>query len=124
MKQVLRKVGTYFSAVLLAVVTFGASTSALLPQASHAMGGMNPSVGSSLNCITICTLATFHKGDYLNETDKNDDDEPQTPFYTQFQPSTLITLKKEHSQKTRLAIEREPPPGGLPAYIALTVFRA
>lgn len=124
MKQVLRKVASCLSVALLAVLTFGIHASALLPQASHVVGGMNHSASSSSSCITICTLATFHKDDYLNEADENDEDEPQTPFYAQFQSSPLVALEKEHGRETRLAIEREPPPGGLPAYIALTVFRA
>ncbi len=122
MKQVLRTVGLFFSTALLAILTSGTHASAVLPQASHAPGGMSHTNSSS--CITICTSAPFHKDDYLSEIDEKDDDGSREPFYIHFQSSPLVALEKEHSQKTRLAIEREPPPGGLPAYIALTVFRA
>ena len=124
MRQIVRRLSSGLLIGLLTILSVGAHASAQPPQANHAMEGMSHSASSSSSCITICTSATFHKNDYLNETDKNDDDEPQTPYYVQLMSSPLAALEKEHSQETRLAIEREPPPGGPPAYIALTVFRA
>lgn len=124
MRQIVRRVSSGLLIGLLTVLSVGAHAGAQPPKASHAMGGMSHSAGSSSSCITICTSATFHKTEYINETDKDDDDEPQTPFYVQLLSSPLAAFEKEHSQETRLAMEREPPPGGLPAYIALAVFRA
>lgn len=123
--RVLRKISSLSLIAVLAVLNFGIHASALMPQAGHTMGGgMEHRTSTSSSCITICTLATLHRDDLVNDVSEDDDDEPQTPYFLQFQPSPLIGLEKEHKQETKNAIEREPPPGGLPAYIALTVFRA
>jgi len=124
MKQVVRRVSSGLLIGILTMLSLGAHASAQPPQTDHAMRGMSHGASSSSNCITICTSTTFHKTKYINQTDENDDDEPQTPFYVQLLPSPLAAVEKGHSQETRLAMEREPPPGGPPAYIALTVFRA
>ena len=124
MKLVLKKLMPLSSSGLLIVLSLGLHSIAISPQTSRAMDGMNHGANSSASCITICTSTTLHKDDYLSENEKKKDDEPSTPFYVQLQVSSLVALEKLHSQETRLAIEREPPPGGPPAYIALTVFRA
>ncbi|QQG50776.1 MAG: hypothetical protein HZB75_04610 [Candidatus Saccharibacteria bacterium] len=123
MSQVLRKVGSFFSIALLMVYAFGVHA-CVFPQTSHVPGGVKHDVSSLSSCLTACALTAPGKDDYLRETDENDDDEPQPPFYIQFQSSSLAALEKQHSQEAHLAIEREPPPGGLSAYIAFAVFRA
>lgn len=85
------------------------------------MAGMNHTVSSS-SCATICAVATARKEDSF-ETSPEEDDEPSTPYYTAFQRSSLAALEKKHGERTRLAVEFEPPPGP-PAYIQLAVFRA
>lgn len=122
MKQVVRRLSSGLLIGLLTVLSVGAG--AQPPQTNHTMGRLSHSAGSSSNCITICTSVIFHKTEDVNEADENDDDEPQAPFYVQFLSSPIAAIEKEHSQETRLALDREPPPGGPPAYIALTVFRA
>jgi len=87
------------------------------------MGGASHKVSSS-NFSTDCTTATLHKDEFIKDTEKDEDDKPQPPFYVQFQTSPLLALEEKHSQETRAAGDRGPPPGGVPAYIGLTVFRA
>lgn len=89
----------------------------------HSMGGVSHQVSSS-NCFTACTTATLHKDEIIKETDKDEDDQPQPPFYVQFQTSPLLALEEKLSQETRAAGDREPPPDSTPAYIRLAVFRA
>jgi len=79
---------------------------------------------SASSCFTACTMATVHKDKILKETNKDEDDKPRPPFYTESQASSLLALKETHDQETRVAIEKEPPPRGTPAYISLGVFRA
>lgn len=107
---------------VLSVLSLGIHAAAIQPMTVHSMGSSHQS--SSSNCFTICTTATLHKEEATKDTDKDEDDKPQPPFYVQFQASPLAALEEKHDQETRFAIDREPPPGGLPAYIALTVFRA
>jgi len=124
MEHIVKRVSSGLLIGLLTVLSVGSHVGAQAPQTTHAMGGMSHSAGSSFSCITACTSAKFHKTEYINETNENDDDELQTPFYVQLLASPLAICKNEHSQEAHLAIEREPPPGGLPAYVALNVFRA
>lgn len=121
MNRVLRRVVSFSLVALLAVLNFGIHAS-LLSQTGHATGGTNHSSNSLSGCMNICTLAIQHRDDLLDETDK-DDDEPESPFYVQLR-SPLVAVEKKHTQEARSALEREPPPDGLPAYIGLAVFRA
>jgi hypothetical protein len=89
----------------------------------HSMGGVSHQASSS-SCFTSCMTATVRKDEILKETNKDEDDKPQPPFYVQFQASSLLALKEAHNQETRVAIEKEPPPRATPAYISLGVFRA
>lgn len=123
MERIVRGISSSLLIGLMTVLSVGAHASAQPPLPSHAMNGMNHSTSQSSNCITVCSSATLHKEDYLNDVAENND-EPEMPFYIQFLSSPLAALENEHNQETRLTLEREPPPGGLPAYIALTVFRA
>lgn len=87
------------------------------------MGGVSHQTSYS-SCFTACMTATVRNDEILKETNKDEDDKPQPPFYVQFQASSLLALKVSHNQETRAAIEQEPPPDGSPAYIKLAVFRA
>lgn len=120
MKRVLRRVTSFSLIALLAVLNFGIHAS-LLSQTVHVTGSATHNSNSLSNCMNICTLVALHKDDILDETDK-DDDEPKVPFYLRFQ-SPLVALEKKQNQEARSAIEREPPPDRVPAYIGLTVFR-
>ncbi|MFY9227822.1 MAG: hypothetical protein WAO28_00635 [Candidatus Microsaccharimonas sp.] len=75
------------------------------------------------NCFTACMTATLRKEEVLKNTDKDEDDKLQSPFYVQFQAFSLLALKEIHDHETRSTIEREPPPEGIPAHISLGVFR-
>lgn len=123
MKRVFRGVITVFMIAVLNVLSLGIHTAAAFPMnMGHSMATTH-SVSSS-GCLTICTTATLHREDIIDTTDKDEDDEPQPPFYVQFRASSLSALEEQHAQETRVAIDREPPPGGVPAYIGLAVFRA
>lgn len=109
---------------VLNVLSLGVHAIALQPtHTGHSTGATHHQVSSS-NCFTICTTATLHRDEVVNEVEKDEDDKPQPPSYVQFQSSPLLALENKHNQETRKAIDREPPPSGLPAYIGLTVFRA
>jgi hypothetical protein len=123
MKRVFRGVITVFMIAVLNVLSLGIHAAAAFPMnMGHSMATTH-SVSSS-GCLTICTTATLHREDIIDTTDKDEDDEPQPPFYVQLHASILATLKEQHDQETRLASNREPPPDSVPAYIKLTVFRA
>ncbi len=122
MQQLLRKCASLALIMLLGVLSFGAHAGAMSQASGHSMGGMGHGANAS-NCLNICTTAPLHKDEIINDTDKDEDDAPEPPFYIQFQASPLVALKSQHSVEARLADEREPPPNGLPAYIKLTVFR-
>lgn len=108
---------------VLSVLSLGIHTAAVQStNVGHSMGASHPV--SSSSCFTICTTATLHREEVINDTEKDEDDEPQPPFYVQFRTSPLAVLEEKHDRETRLAIDREPPPGRVPAHIALTVFRA
>lgn len=109
---------------VLSVLSLGVNAAAVQTMnMGHSMGGVSHQASLS-SCFTACTTATLHKEDVIKDTEKDEDDEPQPPFYVQFQTSPLLALEEKHSQETRAAGDREPPPGGVPAYIGLTVFRA
>lgn len=113
-----------FMVSVLSVLSLGIhAAAAQTMNMGHSMGGASHQVSSS-NCFTAYTTATLHKDEFIKDTEKDEDDKPQPPFYVQFQASPLLALEEKHSQETRAAGDREPPPGGVPAYIGLTVFRA
>ena len=102
---------------------FGTQLSFLPSFMGHAMNEMAHSVSSSIVCSPVCNSATLNKNDYLSEHHENKDDEPDVPFYAQLQGDVLVALEKQHSQNARSVVGRDAPPGGPPAYIALSVFR-
>lgn len=94
-----------------------------MPQTSgHAMNGMDHGVGGS-SCAAVCTPVALHKDEYGDEINQDDKDTDPEPCYLQDQSSAIAALKKQHEQQADVALGYDPPPG-LPAYIALTVFRA
>ena len=125
MKRVFHGVVSVFMLTVLSVLSLGIHAAALQPMSSmgHSMGGASHQTSSS-SCFTACTTATLHKDGIIKETDKDEDDQPQPPFYVQFQTSPLLALEEKHGQETRAALDREPPPDSTPAYIRLAVFRA
>jgi len=107
---------------VLSVLSLGIHAAAALPvHEGHESGTSHQATAS--NCLTICTTATPYKEEAITDDDKDEDDIPQPPFYTQFQTLTLLTLQKMYDHVTKVAIDREPPPSDVPAYISLTVFR-
>jgi hypothetical protein len=123
MKRVFHGVISIFMLAVLNVLSLGIHAAAALPMnMGHSMGASHQT--SSSNCFTICTTATLHKEEAVKDEDKDEDDKPQPPFYVQLQASPILGIKEQHDQETRLAIDREPPPDSVPAYIKLTVFRA
>ena len=124
MKRVFQGAVYVFMVSVLSVLSLGIhAAAAQTMNMGHSMGGASHQVSSS-NCFTACTTATLRKDEFIKDTEKGEDDKPQPPFYVQFQASPLLALEEKHSQETRAAGDREPPPGGVPAYIGLTVFRA
>ena len=124
MKRVFQGAVYVFMVSVLSVLSLGIhAAAAQTMNTGHSMGGASHQVSSS-NCFTACTTATLHKDEFIKDTEKDEDDEPQPPFYVQFQASLLTALEEKHNQETRLAVSQEPPPDGVPAYIGLTVFRA
>ena len=126
MKRVFHGVVSVLMLTVLSVLSLGIRAAALQPMSmGHSMGGTGAShQTSSSSCFTACTTATLHKDEIIKDTEKDEDDKPQPPFYTQFQTASLLALEEKHDQETRSAIDREPPPDGTPAYIKLAVFRA
>jgi hypothetical protein len=124
MKRVFHGVVSVAVVTLFNVLALGLHAAALQPVHVGHSAGTSSHQTSSTTCLTICTTATLNRNEIIDETDKDKDDTPQPPFYIQFQGPPLIALEKKHSEEARLATDREPPPGGQPAYIVLTVFRA
>jgi hypothetical protein len=124
MVDVINKMMSVSSVVLLAVFALGAHLTPVSSQTAIAMGDMTHpnNTSSSMNCIASCTSATVHNDTYLDNIEKNNDKQTP-PFYIQFRASPILEIANRHTHETLLAMVREPPPGGSPAYIALTVFR-
>lgn len=113
-----------FMLSVLSVLSLGIHAAAVQTMnMGHSMGGTYHQTSSS-GCFTACTTATLHKEEAAKDVNKDEDDEPQPPFYVQLQTSPFAALEEQHNQEARSAIDREPPPGGVPAYIGLAVFRA
>ncbi len=124
MKRVLQGVVPVFMLSVLSVLSLGIHAAAVQTMnMGHPMGGASHQTSLS-GCFTACTTATLHKDEVIKDANKDEDDKPRPPLYVQFQTSPLLALEEKHDQEARIAIEREPPPGGVPAYIGLTVFRA
>lgn len=124
MKRVFHGVVSVFMLSVLSVLSLGVHAAAVQTMnMGHSMGGVSHQASLS-SCFTACTTVTLHKEDVIKDTEKDEDDEPQPPFYVQFQASLLTALEEKHNQETRLAVSQEPHPDGVPAYIGLTVFRA
>jgi len=112
-----------FMLTVLSLLSLGIHTVAAQPvNMEHSMGTSHQT-GTS-NCFTICTTATLIKGEAIKDSDKDEDDKPQPPFYVKFQTSPFASLEEKHAQDAKFAIDREPPPDEVPAYIGLSVFRA
>jgi len=124
MKRVFHGIVSVFMLAVFSVLSLGIHAAATQTMnMGHSMSAASPQASSS-NCFTACTTATLHRDEIVKDADKDEDDTPQPPFYTQFQTSSLLALEEKHSQETRSVIDREPPPDGTPAYIKLAVFRA
>ena len=122
MKRVFRGVVSVFMLTVLSLLSLGIHTVAAQPMnMEHSMGTSSHRTSTS-NCFTICTTATLIKEEAIKDSDK--DEQPHLPYFVQFQTSPLEGYEKKHGQDAKFAIEREPPPGGVPAYISLSVFRA
>jgi hypothetical protein len=124
MKRVFHGVVSLAVLTLFNVLALGLHAAALQPVHVGHSAGTSSLQTSSATCLTICTTATLNRDEIIDDTDKDEDDTPQPPFYIQFQDPPLIALVEKHGEEARLATDREPPPGGPPAYIGLTVFRA
>ena len=123
MKRVFGGIVSVFMLSVLSVLSLGIHAAAMQTMSmGHSMSGASHQTNSS-SCFTACTTATVHKDEILKEINKDEDDTPRPPSYTQSQASSLLALKETHDQETRLAIDKEPPPERLPAYISLGVFR-
>lgn len=121
MRRSLRIIASFVFVASLNILASGAH--AMLPSSSaNAMSGKSHAASSS-NCAMLCAVATVRKEDILKSSSEEEDDGPSTPFYIELQQSLLTALEKKHSERTKLAVEFEPPPGS-PAYIQLAVFRA
>lgn len=123
MKRVFHGAVSLVMLALLNVLALGIHAAALQPVHVGPLKGALHQTGA-ITCLTVCTTATNHKEEVVKDTDKDEDDALQPPFYIQFQTPPLIGLEEKHSKEARSAIDREPPLGGPPAYIGLTVFRA
>ncbi len=98
-----------FMVSVLSVLSLGIhAAAAQTMNMGHSMGGASHQVSSS-NCFTACTTATLHKDEFIKDTEKDEDDKPQPPFYVQFQTSPLWPLKKSIVKRQELpGIENRP----------------
>jgi hypothetical protein len=120
MRRSLQIIASFVFVASLNILTMGAH--AMLPSSStDTMAGMSHTTSSS-SCATICAVATARKQDSFDVSPEAED-EPATPFYVALQQPSLTALEKKHNERSRRAVEFEPPPGP-PAYIQLAVFRA
>lgn len=123
MKRVFRGVISVFIMTVFSVLSLGMHAAAALPMnAGHSMGMSHKT--SSSTCFTICTIAIPFKEEDIEEDVEDEEGQPQLLRYTQSRSSLLSAFKKQHEQEAKIAINQEPPPDGLPAYIRLAVFRA
>lgn len=122
MRRIIMKIASLSLASLLGVIILGVHAGAMPQQSSHGSNGMDHRVNTS-SCSTVCNLTVHYKDDFTDEQNEDDDDMADHPYYLQFQTSPFAGLEKNHDAQTKVATNREPPPG-MPAYIALTVFRA
>ncbi len=123
MSQLIKTFTALLAMVMLVAFVFGTHASGLQPAASHPGDGGSHVTRSSASCVTVCNAAILHKKDYISEHEHRDNDEPASPLYLQFQTNPLLSLQKQHTQESLIVLARDPPPGGLPAYIALAVSR-
>lgn len=91
---------------VLSVLSLGITCSRITAYEQHGTlnGRRIPHQTSSSSCFTACTTATLHKDEVIKEADKDEDDQPQPPFYVQFQTSPLLALEEKHGQETRAAL--------------------
>ena len=121
MKQAFYAITSGVILAALSVLSLGAHSASAAPMSMEPMNAAHgPSVSS---CFTACITATVQKKDIVNDVEKKDE-EPEPPYYTQFQTSSLAAFDIRHTQEARFAIDSLIPPDKLPAYIKLTVFRA
>lgn len=119
MKKLFTTISTAFLVLLLN--TFGLALHAsAMPMASHEMNGMNHTSGNSANCATLCRTAVFNKEEVLNTATEENDDEPQLPFYAQFQTGLFSRI----DPKSRLYAANVKPPPKVPIYILYGVSRS
>ena len=123
MNQVIKTAALFLSVGLLVILIFGFHVSALPMSVDHGAASSNHSSDVSVGCATACTSVNLQKKDYLSEHEDVQDYAPEVPYYAQLQSDTLLALANQHDRETRSIIDREPSPGGPPAYIALSVFR-
>jgi hypothetical protein len=119
MKRALRLLAATLSALLLLAVGQFKHVSAM--QMPHDMMGMNhgSSAGSSLTCATLCSTMTVGKKEMYDTVVRKDEDEPEPPYYRQFQ-ANAAQLNCLHSQKPLSADL----PLKVPIHIRHCVFRS
>lgn len=120
MRRAILKISSLPLAMLLSVVSLGVHAGVLPQLSSH---GADHNTIYTSSCTTVCNLTPQNKDGLIDETDRDDKEDPDEPYYVLLRTSSLDGLLKDHRQRTRLATNLEPPPGA-PAYIALAVFRA
>lgn len=85
----------------------------------HDMGNTEHQNSSTANCVTLCRTAVLTKDEELNQISEEQDDEPTTPYYAQFQTSGF---NKVDVKSKLYAVSVKPPPK-VPIYILYAVFR-
>lgn len=106
MNKLFISIVTVFAFVLLNMFSLVPHTSAL-PMTSHEMNGMEHEASSSANCATLCRTAVFNKEELLNPASDEKEDEPTTPYYSNFQTHRLISI--DTNSKLYAAIVKPPP---------------
>lgn len=103
---------------------FGVHLSVTAKSTHHpmAMTHANQQTKNMAECVTVCSAAALQKDEYAIDNDLLDD-EPHNFHDAAQQATRMSALSRSHDLETQLILGREPPPGDLPAYIALSVFR-
>lgn len=124
MVRVFKRATTLSLAVLLGVIGLGVHAGAMPQHSMQSAGEMSHGASSSsFSCTTICNSTPQNKNESADEINEDDNDVSPEPYFVQFQSSLIDALGNLHAEQTKTAIDREPPLG-IPAYIALAVFRS
>ena len=120
MKQAFYAIASGVILTALSVLSLGVHTISATPRKMEPLGSVHGATTSA--CTAVCVTATLQKEDIVTDVDK-EDDEPEPPFYAQFQPSPLDAIEEQHNQEARSARNMQQPPGAVPVYILMNVFR-